>query len=113
MKNQRVFNIEPCKQQIFTEMKGITNNPNGRPKGTPNKANANLKNTINGIVERQFETLESDLEQLDARDKINFVLKLIEYVLPKQREQKINFNEMSDLEIDELINRLKTTDNES
>lgn len=89
-------------------MKGITNNPNGRPKGVPNKATANLKNTINGIVERQFETLETDLEQLDGRDKINFVLKLIEYVLPKQRESKIDFNSLSDEEIDSLIERLKT-----
>ena len=84
------------------------NKTGGRQKGTPNKATANLKNTIHGIVERQFETLESDLEELDGRDKINFVLKLIEYVLPKQREQKINFNEMTDTEIDTLIERLKT-----
>ena len=84
----------------------------GRQKGTPNKSTTNLKFSIQQIVERQFETLESDLEGLDSRDKINFVLKLIEYVLPKQREQKINFNELSDIEIDELINRLKSDENE-
>jgi hypothetical protein len=89
------------------------NKTGGRQKGTPNKATANLKNTIHGIVERQFETLESDLEELDGRDKINFVLKLIEYVLPKQRETKIDFNSLSDEEIDELINRLKNPDDES
>ena len=79
----------------------------GRQKGTLNKATANLKTTINGIVERQFETLEYDLEKMDAKDKINAVLKLIEYVLPKQRETKIDFNSLSDDEIDNLINRLK------
>jgi hypothetical protein len=85
----------------------------GRQKGTPNKTTSNLKATIQNIVERQFETLESDLEELEGRDKINFVLKLIEYVLPKQRETKIDFNSLSDEEIDELINRLKTPENES
>ena len=80
----------------------------GRQKGTPNRTSTTLKNTIEGIVNRQVETLESDLEGLDGRDKINFVLKLIEYVLPKQREQKINFNEMTDTEINTLIERLKT-----
>lgn len=89
------------------------NKTGGRQKGTPNKATANLKNTIHGIVERQFETLESDLEELDGRDKINFVLKLIEYVLPKQRETKIDFSSLSDAEIDELIERLKTPEHES
>ena len=86
------------------------NKTGGRQKGTPNKANANLKNTIHCIVERQFETLESDLEELDGRDKINFVLKLIEYVLPKQREQKIDFNSLTDEEIDNLISKLKSDD---
>ena len=89
------------------------NKTGGRQKGTPNKATANLKNTIHGIVERQFETLESDLEELDGRDKINFVLKLIEYVLPKQRETKIDFSSLSNAEIDELIERLKTPEHES
>ncbi len=80
----------------------------GRAKGVQNKSTSNLKSTIQGIVERQFETLESDLERLDEKDKINFVLKLIEYVLPKQRETKIDFNSLTDEEIDQLINRLKT-----
>ena len=85
----------------------------GRQKGTPNKSTTNLKATVLQIVERQFETLESDLEGLDGRDKINFVLKLIEYILPKQREQKINFNDLTDQEIDSLIDRLKNDGNEN
>ena len=89
------------------------NKTGGRQKGTQNKTTVNLKNTINGIVERQFETLESDLQGLDGRDKINFVLKLIEYILPKQREQKINFNDLTDQEIDSLIDRLKNDGNEN
>ena len=27
-------------------MKGVTNNPNGRPKGRPNKSTKNLKETV-------------------------------------------------------------------
>ena len=88
------------------------NKTGGRKIGTPNKITSNLKATIQGIVERQFETLEDDLEQMDGKDKVNAVLKLIEYILPKQREQKINFSDMSDSEIDELINRLKDPNNE-
>ncbi len=83
------------------------NKTGGRRLGTPNKITSNLKATIQGIVERQFETLEDDLEQMDAKDKVSLVLKLVEYVLPKQREQKINFSDLTDDEIDSLINKLK------
>ena len=83
------------------------NKTGGRKIGTPNKIPSNLKATIQGIVERQFETLEEDLESIDPKDKLNIVLKLIEYVLPKQRETKIDFNSLSDDEIDSLINKLK------
>ena len=79
----------------------------GRQKGSLNRIPSNLKATIQGIVERQFETLEEDLEQMDAKDKVSLVLKLVEYVLPKQRETKIDFNSLSDDEIDSLINKLK------
>lgn len=84
----------------------------GRQKRTPNRTSTTLKNTIESIVNRQVETLESDLEGLDGRDKINFVLKLIEYILPKQREQKIYFNSLTDAEIDTLIERLKPPESE-
>jgi hypothetical protein len=79
----------------------------GRTKGTANKSTSKLKDDILTIVSKSFETIEADLEEMDKKDKINFVLKMVEYVLPKQREQKIDFNSLSDEEIDELINKLK------
>ena len=84
----------------------------GRAKGVENKNKLSLKSKIQNIVENQFETLENDLENIDPKDKLNIVLKLIEYVLPKQRETKIDFNSLSDDEIDNLINRLKDPENE-
>jgi hypothetical protein len=85
----------------------------GRAKGTPNKSTTNLKSSILSIVEKSFETIEDDLQDMETKEKVGFVLKLIEYVLPKQRETKIDFNSLSDEEIDELINRLKNPDDES
>ena len=79
----------------------------GRQKGTPNKSSANLKSKIESIVNCSFETIEDDLQDMDARDRVGFILKLIPYLIPTQKEQKINFNEMSDSEINALIDRLK------
>ena len=79
----------------------------GRARGVENKNKLSLKSKILSIVENQIDSLEYDLENMDAKDKLNIVLKLIEYVLPKQRETKIDFNSLSDDEIDSLINKLK------
>ena len=85
----------------------------GRAVGVQNKSTTNLKSTIQRIVERSFETIEDDLQDMDTKDKVSFILKLVEFVLPRQKETKIDFNSLSDDEIDELINRLKTPEHES
>ncbi|MFN8347411.1 MAG: hypothetical protein U0X91_20570 [Spirosomataceae bacterium] len=86
-------------------MKGQTNNPNGRPKGIPNKVNKDLKSRIAQIVENGFETVEADLKALEAKDRINTYLKLLEYIIPKQRETKIDIGSLSDAEVEALLNK--------
>lgn len=86
-------------------MKGKTNNPNGRPKGVPNKINADLKSRIAQIVENGFEAIETDLEALEAKDRVNAYLKFLEYLLPKQRETKVDVSSLTDNEVEELLNR--------
>lgn len=86
-------------------MKGKTNNPNGRPKGVPNKMTADLKSRIAQIVENGFEVIEGDLEVLEAKDRVNAYLKFLEYLLPKQRETKIDVSSLSDEEVEELLNK--------
>jgi hypothetical protein len=84
----------------------------GRAKGVANKSTLNLKSTIQQIVEKSFETIEDDLQDMETKDKVGFILKLIPYLIPTQKEQKISFDSLSDEEIDNLINRLKNTDDE-
>lgn len=88
------------------------NKTGGRQKGTLNKTTVNLKNTIQQIVEKSFETIEQDLQSMDVKDKVGFILKLVEFVQPKMKETVIDFKSLSDQEIDELIERLTNTDNE-
>lgn len=93
-------------------MKGHTNNPNGRPLGVPNKVTANLKDRVNLLIENNFDKLQSDLDNIEPKDRLSIMLKLMEYVLPKQKETKIDFSNLSDAEIDELINRIIKNDEE-
>jgi hypothetical protein len=78
----------------------------GRAKGSLNRSTKELKEMIHNIVEVQLETIEEDLQDLEAKDRLGILLKLVEYVLPKVREQKLDFSNLSDAEIDELINRI-------
>ena len=64
----------------------ITNNPNGRPKGTPNKITADLRVNIQVFLDANFEDMIRAFETLDARDKLNYFVKLLEYAIPKQRQ---------------------------
>ena len=84
----------------------------GRAVGVQNKNTTNLKSTIQLIVEKSFLSIESDLQEMESKDRVAFVLKLAEFILPKMRETKLNFSDLSDIEIDELINRLKSDENE-
>ena len=62
-----------------------TNNPNGRPKGTPNRVTTELRVKISEFLEKNFETIETDFEKLEPRERAQLYVKLIEYVIPKMR----------------------------
>jgi hypothetical protein len=78
----------------------------GRQKGTSNKIKSRLKEAISEIVDSNLETIRHDLAQLEPKDRISLLLKFVEYVLPKERETKIDFSGLTDNEIDELIERV-------
>ncbi len=66
-------------------MKKSTNNPNGRPKGTPNKVTNELRVRISNFLEKNFDKVEQDFDELDPYQRVQFYTKLIEYVIPKMR----------------------------
>ena len=46
------------------------------------------------------------MEDLEPKDRISLLLKFVEYVIPKERETKIDFSSLTDTEIDDLIERV-------
>ena len=67
--------------------KGISGNPNGRKKGTPNKTTAEIKEIITRIVGNQLEHIEKDLDKIrktDPAEAMRLSSKFIDYVIPKQ-----------------------------
>lgn len=66
--------------------KGQSGNPKGRKKGVPNKATSDVKDAIKTIIDAEFEQLDTYLVQLTAKERLDFLAKLLPYVLPKQSE---------------------------
>ena len=64
-------------------MTGKTNNPNGRPAGTPNKLTAELRTILKGIIEKELEGLADRIEVLEQDKRLELLIKLLPYVLPK------------------------------
>ena len=92
-------------------MKGITNNPNGRPKGKPNRTTTELREMITTLFESKYEDFTNALDQLEAKEKVDAYIKIMSFVIPKKTETKFDFSSLTDTELDNIINKLKS-DNE-
>jgi len=79
-------------------MKHKTNNPNGRPKGVPNKVNASLREKITALIDKNWETVQNDLDSLEPKDRLNFMDKLLSYTLPKLQSVSVEGELEQDIE---------------
>ena len=70
--------------------KGHSGNPDGKPKGSKNKINIELKERVKLLVENNFDLLQEDISKMKPRDRTNALIKLLEFVLQKQQKQEID-----------------------
>lgn len=63
-------------------MKGRTNNPNGRPKGKPNKVTASIKAKCEKILSMTMKEILKDIDKMDMKEKIQLVSALTKFSLP-------------------------------
>ena len=63
--------------------KGVTNNPNGRPKGVPNRVTADMRLILKCIVSDELDHLPEYIQELKHEQRTELLLKLLPYVMPK------------------------------
>ena len=89
--------------------KGHTNNPNGRPKGIPNKSTNDLRQWVGEVIDGQREQIVSDWQTLEPKDRIIMFEKLMRFVLPTLQATTLqtDFDRMTDGQLDYIIEELK------
>ena len=90
-------------------MKGQTNNPNGRPKGIPNKVTTDLREWITNFLENNREQIQQDWKGLEPKDRIVLFEKLLKYALPTLQATSLitDFERLTDEQLDDVIESLK------
>jgi hypothetical protein len=55
----------------------------GRQKGTPNKLTKELRSVLKDILYQELEQIQEHLETLNPKERIELLIKLMPYALPK------------------------------
>ena len=55
----------------------------GREKGTPNKLTAELRSALKDVLYDEIEQIPHRLDELEAKDRLELLVKLMPYVFPK------------------------------
>lgn len=78
-------------------------------KGIPNKATSEVRKVFEGLVKNNLEQMEVDLKGLNAEARLNVIIKIASFILPKLNSVEIEATH-SGFENSELINKLLKID---
>ncbi len=74
-----------------------SNNPSGRPKGSPNKATKEIREVLTSAISNEIPHMVECLERLrtsDDKTYINAMAKLIAFVVPKPQEIELKSDQL-------------------
>ena len=57
----------------------------GRPKGASNKSTEIIKRSVSNLLENNIDTVQSDLDEMQPRDRVNALLQFMKFVVPTQK----------------------------
>lgn len=88
----------------FTKGHDPRRNVKGRPKGTPNKSTDELRGLFQSFLEANMETVQSDFDKLEPKDRLQFIERVARLVLPPPMAE---IDKMSDQQFIEFINKIR------
>lgn len=78
----------------------------GRKKGTPNKVTTTQREWLARLIDNNRERIEQDINLLEPKDRLMMLERLMQYVLPKQHSTRMDFDRLTDTEIDDIVNEI-------
>jgi len=83
-------------------------NRQGRPKGMPNKINAEIKQFVAALIQKKLPELEAAFDKLNARDKCKFFIDLLPYFVPRMQnvEMKVDYENLSYEQLEFIVGSL-------
>lgn len=81
---------------------GTSGNPNGRPKGAGNKISNEIRSKIDTFLSDKINAIDELWNELEAKEKIALLTKLMDYSIPKLKQQDITISEYENLSDDDL-----------
>ena len=68
----------------------------GRQKGTPNRMTKELRSILKDVIYQEIEIIQDHLDQLSPKERIEILIKLMPFVLPKTTSISHTTNEPLD-----------------
>lgn len=79
---------------------GESGNPNGRPKGAPNKNTENIKQAFKDLLENNVDNISAWIAKVAEKDPARateLIIKLSDFVVPKLARTEVTGNDGEDL----------------
>ena len=69
----------------------------GRDKGTPNVITKEIREILHELIETELQTIDEKLGTLTTKERLEVVIKLLPYVMPKMEQNEITINHSQEL----------------
>ncbi len=78
----------------------------GRTAGTPNRTTKDFREQINSFLDKNWPKVQHDFDAMEPKDKLLFIEKLLKYTLPTLSSVAVDYERLSDAQLDLLIDKL-------
>jgi hypothetical protein len=80
----------------------------GRKKGVPNKVTSNLRDWLGKLIDKNRLQIARDIKTLEPKERLMILEKFMQYTVPKMQsvQTTIDFNQLTDEQLDAAINKL-------
>ena len=70
----------------------------GRPKGSKNKTSSKVRESVQQLLDDNMDMIQHDLDQLEAKDRIKFLIDLMNFTIPKMKSVEASVTSVVELD---------------